>query len=70
MAKAFRRNMCLVRVLEKEYYGDNSFYHLRETGQYQEPTCAEGDDLMEGLEGDDSKEGSEGLSEAEIDLEG
>ena len=58
MAKVFRRTMRLLRVLEKQYYGDNSYYHLRETGQYQEPTCEEGDNLIEGLKGDDSKEGS------------
>jgi len=42
--------MRLVRLLEREYYGENSFYYLREIGQYQEPACEEGDNLMEGLE--------------------
>ena len=50
LAKAFRRNMRLVRLLEREYYGENSFYYLREIDQYQEPACEEGDNLMEGLE--------------------
>lgn len=49
----------------------NSLYRLRETSQYQEPTCEEWDDLMVGLEGDDSMEGSEGLEGSEeIEIEG
>jgi hypothetical protein len=56
MRRAYKRNMVLVRRLEKEYYGENSFYYLRETGQYVEPEQEEEEDLageldaMEGIE--------------------
>ena len=39
--------MLLVRVLEKWYYGDNSFHHLRESGEYKEPTQQDWGDLKE-----------------------
>lgn len=44
MKRAYKRNMALIRKLEKEYYGNNSFYYLRETGQYTEPTREEAED--------------------------
>ena len=30
--------MTLVQILDGEYYSENSFYHLRDQGQYTEPT--------------------------------
>ena len=56
MKKTFRANMGLVRELEKEYYGENSFYYLHETGQYKAPTHEEAEE-----------EHSEGFKEMEID---
>ena len=56
MKREYKRNMTLVRRLEKEYYGENSFYYHRETGQYVEPEQEEEEDLtgeldaMEGVE--------------------
>jgi len=46
--RAYKRNMALVQILEREYYGENSFYHLQDLGQYTEPTYEEdeeGEDL-------------------------
>ena len=49
LKRAFKRNMALVRNLEIEAYGENSFYYLRETGQYEEPTSEGGYDFAEEL---------------------
>ena len=37
MAAAYKANMIIIRELEKEHYGSESYYRLVETGQYRAP---------------------------------
>ena len=45
MKRAYKRNMALIQILERECYGENSFYCLQETSRYKEPMREEGEDL-------------------------
>ena len=48
MIKAYKANMVIIRELEIELYGENSYYRLIESGRYRAPRF-EGDCvLMEG----------------------
>ena len=48
MIKAYKANMAIIRELEIEQYGENSYYRLMESGQYRIPRfeedCALGDE--------------------------
>lgn len=41
---AYKENMVFVRQLERQAYGEHSFYNLVDSGKYKEPTYEEGED--------------------------
>ena len=56
MIKAYKDNMVIIRELEIELYGENSYYRLIESGRYRAPRfegdCALGDEPAEGESGE------------------
>jgi hypothetical protein len=56
MAAAFKKNMQLIRELEKECFGENSYYALKESGKYRFPKF-EGDFSGDALEEEGDVEG-------------
>ena len=37
ISNAYKQNMIVIQELETAYYGNDSYFHLLETGQYREP---------------------------------
>ena len=56
MIKAYKANMVIIRELEVELYGENSYYRLIESGRYRalrfKGDCALGDKPAEGESGE------------------
>ena len=63
MIKVYKANMAIIRELEIEQYGENSYYRLIENGRYRAPRfegdCVLGDEPADSESGDELDEEKE-----------